>query len=318
MAKISIIVPIYNAEKNIKKCLESINEQIALESEIEVILINDGSTDNTDEIVKEYIEKHMKNKDVKYFTKKNEGVAKTRNYGLNKSTGDYILFVDSDDYISKDTIKILEPYIQKNIDIIKFKLQRLDETGKIIERVDGPVFDGITGQEAFDKLYSTDVLIDSPCVYLIKKDIFTKNKLEFKGTYHEDFGLIPILIILSSKVVSLPDYLYQYTQGQDSITRNDDYDKTLIKMKDCFFHYDRMLKIIENIKLDKITKENIKIYYTNAILMKLSNLKENDKKTFIKEMKDRKMYNNIKIRNIKQLIKKIILNIDVNLYLKLK
>lgn len=318
MAKISIIVPIYNAEKNIKKCLESINEQIALESEIEVILINDGSTDNTDEIVKEYIEKHMKNKDVKYFTKKNEGVAKTRNYGLNKSTGDYILFVDSDDYISKDTIKILEPYIQKNIDIIKFKLQRLDETGKIIERVDGPVFDGITGQEAFNKLYSTDVLIDSPCVYLIKKDIFTKNKLEFKGTYHEDFGLIPILIILSSKVVSLPDYLYQYIQGQDSITRNDDYDKTLIKMKDCFFHYDRMLKIIENIKLDKITKENIKIYYTNAILMKLSNLKENDKKTFIKEMKDRKMYNNIKIRNIKQLIKKIILNIDVNLYFKLK
>ena len=318
MAKISIIVPIYNAEKNIKKCLESINEQIALESEIEVILINDGSTDNTDEIVKEYIEKHMKNKDVKYFTKKNEGVAKTRNYGLNKSTGDYILFVDSDDYISKDTIKILEPYIQKNIDIIKFKLQRLDETGKIIERVDGPVFDGITGQEAFNKLYSTDVLIDSPCVYLIKKDIFTKNKLEFKGTYHEDFGLIPILIILSSKVVSLPDYLYQYIQGQDSITRNDDYDKTLIKMKDCFFHYDRMLKIIENIKLDKITKENIKIYYTNAILIKLSNLKENDKKTFIKEMKDRKMYNNIKIRNIKQLIKKIILNIDVNLYFKLK
>ena len=318
MAKISIIVPIYNAEKNIKKCLESINEQIALESEIEVILINDGSTDNTDEIVKEYIEKHMKNKDVKYFTKKNEGVAKTRNYGLNKSTGDYILFVDSDDYISKDTIKILEPYIQKNIDIIKFKLQRLDETGKIIERVDGPVFDGITGQEAFNKLYSTDVLIDSPCVYLIKKDIFTKNKLEFKGTYHEDFGLIPILIILSSKVVSLPDYLYQYIQGQDSITRNDDYDKTLIKMKDCFFHYDRMLKIIENIKLDKITKENIKIYYTNAILMKLSNLKENDKKIFIKEMKDRKMYNNIKIRNIKQLIKKIILNIDVNLYFKLK
>ena len=318
MAKISIIVPIYNAEKNIKKCLESINEQIALESEIEVILINDGSTDNTDEIVKEYIEKHMKNKDVKYFTKKNEGVAKTRNYGLNKSTGDYILFVDSDDYISNDTIKILEPYIQKNIDIIKFKLQRLDETGKIIERVDGPVFDGITGQEAFNKLYSTDVLIDSPCVYLIKKDIFTKNKLEFKGTYHEDFGLIPILIILSSKVVSLPDYLYQYIQGQDSITRNDDYDKTLIKMKDCFFHYDRMLKIIENIKLDKITKENIKIYYTNAILMKLSNLKENDKKTFIKEMKDRKMYNNIKIRNIKQLIKKIILNIDVNLYFKLK
>ena len=78
------------------------------------------------------------------------------------------------------------------------------------------------------------------------------------------------------------------------------------------------IALSENIKLDKITKENIKIYYTNAILMKLSNLKENDKKIFIKEMKDRKMYNNIKIRNIKQLIKKIILNIDVNLYFKLK
>ncbi len=318
MAKISIIVPIYNAEKNIEKCLNSINRQKTLESEIEIILINDGSKDKSDEIVKNYIKENMQDKNVKYFVKKNEGVAITRNYGIKKATGDYILFIDADDYISDDTIKTLEPYAQRGMDLIKFKLQRLDESGKIIERVDGPVFEETTGQEAFNQLYSTDVLLDSPCVYLIKKDLITKNNFEFKGTYHEDFGLIPVLLVSAKKVVSLPDYLYQYIQGQDSITRNDDYNKTITKMKDCFYHYDRMLNLIKNIKLDNKTKENIKIYYTNAILVKLSNLKKEDREKFILEIKKRRMEDNIKARDFKQLIKKIILKINIDLYLKLR
>ena len=70
MAKISIIVPIYNAEKNIEKCLNSINRQKTLESEIEIILINDGSKDKSDEIVKNYIKENMQDKNVKYFVKK--------------------------------------------------------------------------------------------------------------------------------------------------------------------------------------------------------------------------------------------------------
>ncbi len=316
MVKISIIIPVYNAEKHIEKCLNSIKGQKETKNKFEVIIVNDGSTDNSEEVIKKYIENSEL--DIKYYGKENEGVAKTRNYGIRKSTGDYILFIDADDYIAQNTLSILEPYLEKNVDLIKFKLQRVDNDGNIIEKVDGPVFKDSTGEEAFNRLYCEDILLDSPCVYLIKKDLFTKNNLEFQGTYHEDFGLMPTLILSAKRMVSLPDYLYQYVQAGNSITRNDDYGKTIKKMEDCLFHYDRMLKLIDNMKLRKETKENIKIYYTNAIILKLQELNKEDRNRYIKEIKKRKMQNNIKARGLKQSIKKIILKININLYLKMR
>lgn len=316
MPKVSIIIPVYNAEKHIEKCLESIKEQEY--KDMEIILINDGSNDDSEKVIKNYMKNNLEGYNVSYYTKKNEGVAKTRNYGIKKAKGEYIFFVDSDDYISKETMEVLELYIRRNFDLIKFKLQRVNENNNIIERVDGPVFDEKTGAEAFNLLYSQDVLLDSPCVYLIKKELFTKNKYEFQGTYHEDFGLIPLIILQAKKVVSLPDYLYQYVQAQNSITRNDDYKKTLKKMDDVFFHYDRMLKEISKMNLDKITDENVKIYYTNAIILKLKELNSEDREKYINEIKKRNMFKNIKVRNIKQLVKKILLNVNVNWYLKMR
>ena len=317
MPKVSIIIPVYNAEKYIKRCLESIKEQ-RYKDYIEIVLINDGSNDNSEAIIKEYIKNEMSDFNINYYSKKNEGVAKTRNYGIKKAKGDYILFVDCDDYISKETMEVLEPHIMKEIDLVKFKLQRVTESNKIIERVDGPVFDLKTGQEAFNALYSQDVLLDSPCVYLIKKELFTKNNLEFEGTYHEDFGLIPLIILSAKTVVSLPDYLYQYVQVENSITRNEDYKKTLKKMDDVLFHYDRMCKETEKMHLDKNTLENVKIYYTNAIILKLKELNSEDREKYINEIKKRNMFKNIKVINIKQLVKKILLNVNVNWYLKMR
>lgn len=316
MPKISIIIPVYNAEKHIEKCLDSLMIQ-TIKEKIEIIIINDGSTDNSEKVIKGYIEKHGVDK-IKYYSKKNEGVAKTRNFGIEKATSNYIFFVDSDDYISEQTIEKIKPYIDENIDLIKFKLQRVNQKGEIIEKVDGPIFEKTTGQEAFDKMYSEDKLIDSPCVYIMKKELFTKNNFKFQRTYHEDFGLIPLIIVSAKTVVSIPDYLYQYVQAPNSITRNEDYKKTLKKMDEVLAHYDNMLKEIEKIELSKRTKENLKIYYTNAIILKLQELKEKDKSKYIHEIKKRKMQNNIRARNLKQLIKKIILKININLYLKMR
>lgn len=316
MPKISIIIPVYNAEKHIEKCLDSLMIQ-TIKEKIEIIIINDGSTDNSEKVIKGYIEKHGVDK-IKYYSKKNEGVAKARNFGIEKATSNYIFFVDSDDYISEQTIEKIKPYIDENIDLIKFKLQRINQKGEIIEKVDGPIFEKTTGQEAFDKMYSEDKLIDSPCVYIMKKELFTKNNFKFQRTYHEDFGLIPLIIVSAKTVVSIPDYLYQYVQSPNSITRNEDYKKTLKKMDEVLAHYDNMLKEIEKIELSKRTKENLKIYYTNAIILKLQELKEKDKSKYIHEIKKRKMQNNIRARNLKQLIKKIILKININLYLKMR
>ena len=317
MPKISFIVPVYNTGLYIKKCLDSIINQ-TFKEEIEIILINDGSTDNSDELIKEYIENSNSKDLMKYYTKKNEGIAKTRNFGIDKANGKYIFFVDSDDYIDKETIKKLKPYIDNNIDMVKFKLQRIDQNNNILEKVDGPVFAEISGEEAFNKLYSEDVLLDSPCVYVIKKNLFTKNNFKFNRTYHEDFGLIPLIILKAKSFVSIPDYLYYYVQGENSITRNDDYNKTIKKFEDALYHYDNAIEKIDKMNLNRKSKENAKIFYTNAVILKLYEIKEEDENKFIKEIEKRKMYKNIKPRNIKQIIKRNLLHFNVKLYLKMR
>lgn len=314
MAKISIIITTWNSEETIINAIESaINQEY---EDLEIIIIDDGSVDNTEKKVTEFIKKY---ENIKYYKKENTGVSDTRNFGIRKATGDYILFLDDDDYLEKDLLKRLKPYILKGNSLVKYKLRKIDEKGNLLENIDGPVFEDLSGEEGFNELYSEDILIDSPCIYLIKKDIFIKNKYEFmKNTEHEDFGLMPLIIISAPKMSSINFYGYNYIQVRNSIVRGNKYDKIIKRAYDTLIHYDNMCNIIENLEISKKTKENIKIYYTNVIILKILELEKKDKKQFIKELKKRKMFKNIKVRDFKQLVKKILLNIDVNLYLKLR
>ena len=315
LKKLSVIIPVYNAEKTLKKCMESVLKQ--KDEDLEIVLINDGSTDASDKMIQEYKEKNPKT--ISYYKKKNSGVADTRNYGIKKAKGKYILFLDGDDYLDIHLYGLVKQYMEKDIDLIKFKLQREDEKGNVIETVNGPVFEDKTGEEGFEKLYSTDVLLDSPCVYVIKKEIFTKNKLEFKvGTEHEDFGLMPFVIVLAKTMISINFYGYHYVQVKGSITRNDNYEKTKKKANDALKQYDEALLKIDKYKLNKKTAETLKIYYTNAILLKIETLEKKDQKQYIKEIKKRKMTKNIKAKDIRQLFRKIILSLNIKWYLSLR
>lgn len=314
MKKLSIIIPVYNTEKHLKKCFDSIVNQN--NSEIEVIVVNDGSTDDSEVIIKEYTNKY---KDVfTYYKKGNTGVADTRNFGIEKATGEYIMFLDSDDYIDKKLYDNIKKYIDEDIELIKYKMQRVDENDKILEIVQGATFEKVTGEEGFNKLYGTDVLLDSPCVYVIKKDIFIRNNLKFKvGTEHEDFGLIPFVIVLAKSMVSTNFYGYYYVQSQGSLMRNENYQKTIKRVYDALGHYENAKEYSQKINVSKLTQENIMIYYTNAVILKARDLKEEERKKYIEELKKRKVFKNIKARNLKQMIKKILLMIDMNLYLRL-
>ena len=315
LKKLSVIIPVYNAEKTLKKCIESILTQ--QDEEIEIVLVNDGSIDKSDEIIQEYKEKYPKT--ISYYKKKNTGVADTRNYGIKKAKGKYILFLDGDDYLDIHLYGLVKQYMEKNIDLIKFKLLREDDEGKLIEKVNGPVFEDKTGEEGFEILYATDVLLDSPCIYVIRKDIFTTNKLEFKvGTEHEDFGLMPFVIVLAKSMISIDFYGYHYVQVKGSITRNDSYERTMKKAKDALKQYDEALLKIEKYKLNKKIAQTLKIYYTNAILLKTETLERKDQKNYIKEIKNRKMIKNIKVKNLKQLLRKLILSLNVRWYLNLR
>ena len=331
MYKFSVIIPVYNTEKYILKCLKSITAQ-KLEKDfhdkVEIIVVDDGSTDNSENIIRAYQVREGKNKifDIQYFYKKNGGLSSARNFGVEKANGEYLLFVDSDDYIDKDLLSELLKVLEKDevddkTDLVKFKCIKVLESGEEIEKISGPIFENLNGEDAFENLYTTDVLTEPAWLYAYNKNFFVKNKFKFKkGLYHEDFGLIPLVLVKAKKVSSIDFYGYYYVQTSgSSITRNNDREKNLKRANDLLKHYDNMLETIKDYDISEKTKDNLKIYYTNSILLEVNNITdEEDKKAYIKEIKKRKMVNNIKARNFKQLLKKIILKISIKSYLKLR
>lgn len=313
--KLSIIIPVYNVESYIKHCLDSIKAQTM--NDFEIIIVNDGATDNSETIIKEY-QKNNPELIIKYFKKENGGLASARNYGVKYAEGDYISFIDPDDYLDNNTYEDLKIYMDEKIDVIKFKLKLVNTKNEIMELVSGPVFSKCSGEEAYKILCVLDKFMDPACIYLYRRKYFVENNFQYKLRYHEDFGLTSLVIVNAKTFVSTNCYGYNYLQTDNSLTRDNDYNKNKLRAKDMIEHYDYMIENIEKYNIEKETKEFVKRYYTNSVILKTQTLNEQDQKEYIKEIKQRKMYKNIKANNIKQLIKRILLAIDVKLYLKMR
>ena len=313
MCKLSVIVPVYNTEKYLKRCVDSILNQKM--KDYEIIIVNDGSLDNSEEIIKKYEQQYSNI--IKYYKKENGGLSDARNYGVAKATGNYICFIDSDDYIAEDLFEKLEKYIEQDVDLIKYKCIKVNEQNEIIEKVTGPVFDKKSGQEAFNELYSSDVLMETAWLYLYKTKYYKENNYEFPiKKYHEDWAIVPYIVLNAESIISTDIYGYYYVQTSSSITRNNSDEKIFQRSKDMLEHYDNLMKKIEN--KQGLAYENYKIYMTNCLILKLNELPEKYHKEYIEEIKKRKIIDNLKIRDCKQLIKKIILKINIKLYLKLQ
>lgn len=315
MPDISIIIPIYNTQKYIEKCLRSLEKQTM--KNFEIILVNDGSTDNTEKIIKKYINEH-KNLNIIYIKKENEGLASARNCGVKRAKGKYISFLDSDDYLDNNLFQNLKQYMDKDAEMIKFKMQKVEETGKVLEKIDGPVFDICTGEEAFKKLCTKDKYIDPACIYLYKREFFVDNNFEYKLRYHEDFGLTPLIIVQAKTFVSTNYYGYYYLQTEESLTRSKNTNKNAERAKDMLTHYDNMIVLIDAYSIKEETKRLVKRYYTNSVILKANTLKGKEKSNYIKEIKLRRMYKNIQPENLKQKIKRLLLKYNVRLYLKMR
>lgn len=315
MPKISVILPVYNGEEYLAKSINSILMQKM--QDFELIVVDDGSTDNSKQIIDTYLEKEPKK--VIYYRKQNGGLSDARNFGIRKAKGDYLCFVDADDYIDKNLFENLENYISKNIDLIKYKCVKLNENYKEIEKIDGPIFECKNGEEAFNELYSNDVLLETAWLYLFRREFFIENNLQFpKDKYHEDWAIVPYSIVLAKTVVSTNIYGYYYVQSSNSITRNNDDEKIYKRAKDMLEHYDYLIQKITTGNFQTNTVINFKIYLLNCLILKLEELPKKYHKQFIKEIKERKIIQNIKVINLKQFIKKIILKINIKLYLKIR
>ncbi len=315
MPKISVIVPVYQTEKYIERCLNTILNQTM--KDLEIILVNDGSTDNSEAVIKQWIRNNEGKVKIQYLKKENGGLSDARNYGVKQATGKYLSFLDSDDYISPNLYENLEPYIKQGVDLIKFKMQLVDN--QTSSKVEGPIFETCTGEQGYEKLCTKERYLDPACIYLYNKEFYTKNHFEYKkGTYHEDFGLTSLIILKAKTFVSVEEYGYYYWQSEQSITSKVDYQTQMKKADDLLQHYDNMLKVVEKYEISKKSKELIKRYYTNAILLKARDLEEKELQNYIKQIKQRKMYQNIKPNSLKQILKRIILQMSIKLYLKMR
>lgn len=315
ISKLSVIIPVYNGEKYIKRCLDSLKAQTM--KKIEIIVVNDGSTDKTEDIIKEYINSGEER--IVYLKKENGGLSDARNFGLKYATGDYYAFVDADDYINDTLFENLEVYMDENYDMVKFQIIEVDEAGNEISKNNSVNFENKTGEEAFNILFKQDNMTEVAWGYIYKAKFWKDNNFKYaKGKYHEDFGLTPLILLRAKKVASTNIIGYYYVHTGNSMVR-DKNKKALIRANDLIYHYDFMMREVENYDITKESKENIKQYYTNAIILAVDHLdNKKEKKEYIKKIRKRKMIKNIKPKSLKQVIKKVILHFDIKLYLKLK
>ena len=239
---VSIIIPVYNTEKYLKKCLESIlNQEYQVK---EIIVINDGSTDNSKKVVNDFIKKYD---NIIYIEKKNGGQASARNLGLKKAKGNYISFIDSDDYVEKNLYKELSKYMDKSYDIIIFDYTYIfSNYNRVAKGIICKDNNNVTMKEY---LLCTNV---SPCNKLFKREYLEKSNFSFpEGIIYEDYASIPILVLNNPKVCYVNKSFYNYVQSDESTMRTDMY-KT--KYEDIFpatrYLYDKLKNIKEQEELE--------------------------------------------------------------------
>ena len=211
MFKISIIIPIYNAEKYLQECLDSILCQDY--QNYEIILINDGSSDDSERICMEYLKSDSR---VKLINKKNEGVSSARNDGLDSANGDILLFVDSDDILEPNALQIIVDNIGDN-DILCFGYKQLYKDKRINFLYDKP----LSGKEQFEKMV---VMSDKVAGYLWNKvfriSIIKENKLKLNKDLHycEDMVFVVQYLKYCKKVRYINKCLYLYRMRKIIIT----------------------------------------------------------------------------------------------------
>lgn len=303
MPKFSIIIPVYNVEKYLKKCLDSVFNQTY--KEYEVIVVNDGTKDNSMDIVKDY--------NVKVINQKNQGLSAARNAGVKVATGDYLIFLDSDDYWEKNLLKELSKSLKNNPDLVRFQINEVYEDGRVIPYQEES-FTNLSGPDAFKKIVKYHFVENAWC-YAISKKYYLENKFEFKtGTIHEDFGLIPLIIMKAKRVNSINYLGYNYLQRQGSIMSNKNYEKTKKKVADMYLHYNYLIEEINKLDVDTTI---FKSFIANSLILKITELNHKDYKVYLNKLKKEKVFDNLLTDTTSRKVKKVLLTLSPRNYYKL-
>lgn len=236
--KVSIIVPVYNVEKYLKRCVDSLIEQSY--KNLEIILVDDGSKDNSFSICKEYESKDSR---VRIFHKENEGLGLTRNYGIEKSTGEYITFVDSDDYLTLDAVEtMVEKAAVTNADVVVANMFYKDKEMKVMmeERLyyGDDIKNIIINHMMGDCGKKKDAFSYTATAKLFKKELFIKNNLRFpseRKLIWEDLAFSVDVYPRCEKVYIFHKAIYYYCFNEGTLTHTYKPNKLNLVME--LYHY---------------------------------------------------------------------------------
>lgn len=232
---LSVIIPVYNVEKYLRRCLDSVLNQTY--RDLEIICVNDGSTDSSLSILEEYTEKDSR---IKIISQENGGLSAARNSGLKRASGDYITFLDSDDWIEEETYVTALKYFSTNIDSVCFAAKTVPDS------TDGSVFDNATAQYYHRIRHNGPIKLTPQKFYdltitvwnkIYKKSIIDKYNLDFpEGLIHEDFSFYTKYMAVAPNTYFVNEYLYNYLQRNSSIMQsNSNLDTT--HLTDCIKNF---------------------------------------------------------------------------------
>lgn len=259
--KISVIVPVYNMEKYLERCLDSICNQSY--DNLDILLVDDGSTDKSLSILYEYMKKDNR---IRVFEKENGGQASARNYGLKHMIGDYVSFVDSDDYLEINCLEICVNQLNENdYDLIIFDSNYIK--GNKVTHV----------KSGLGMVDSTP----SSCNKLFKVGLWEQEEFPINFWY-EDLGIIPFIVTKSKLPVKIDEPLYNYLSDRDD-SQTHSYD--INKLTDT-------IDMVENVKRKLITSNSYGVNEEDFHSLVLEHLLTNTillKFLFVKDTKERKI-----------------------------
>lgn len=254
---LSIIIPVYNVQDYLARCLRSIIIDNECQDNYEIILIDDGSTDNSSKICDDYAKNYSW---IKVIHKENGGLSEARNTGINCANGDYLMFVDSDDYLERlSLVKIVRNLKKNNPDVLIGKSRVVDENGKTYDEVEYSIETGIYTSESYAKCLRNNNKSVSFCAqyHICKKDFIITNKLFFrKGLLHEDELWTPKVLLRAQKIDYSDIYFYYHFMRMGSIMHSNNLNK----------RGESLLLITEElmIELNKVDPQ-IAVYYADRM-----------------------------------------------------
>ena len=283
---ISVIIPCYNVENYVEKAIESVINQTY--KNIEIIVIDDCSTDNTYDVLCKLKEKHN-GRFVLYKNEKNGGLAYTRNFGVKKSTGEYVGFIDSDDYIDNNYYeKLVEKMISEDADLVVNDIQLVDEEGRFISDVTKACEGEITKVNLIN-----NGLVASACNKLLRKDLIIEYPF-LEGKINEDVASIIPVLVKSKKIAYAEGIVYYYVQRTGSIQNStfsekrfdmfDSIDVCLDRIKGC--------EDYEELKTIILFQQLLLLYIFVIVEIKGFCLRYRIIKKFIKLQEKHKIYQN--------------------------